>query len=77
MADTVRTTVYLSTEAAELLTQRAGPRGRGEYLSELILRDRGPLQFGQGVFERMSETMDQMAEGIERMERTLAAMDNG
>ena len=64
MADTVRTTVYLSTEAAELLTQRGGPRGRGEYLSELILRDTGPLQPGQGVFERMEDKLDRIAKRL-------------
>lgn len=60
MADTVRVTVYLEEDAAELLTQRARPRGRGAYLSELIRKDRGPLLPGQGVSERIEEKLDQL-----------------
>ena len=62
MADTIRTTIYLSVDASHLLTDRAGPRGRGEYLSELITRDRGPLQPGQGVSERIEERLGEVLE---------------
>ena len=67
MADTVRTTIYLSTQAADLLTERAGPRGRGEYLSDLILRDKGPLQPGQGISERIEEKLDRILMRLEAM----------
>lgn len=60
MADTVRTTIYLDTDAAELLTERASERKRGAYLSELIRRDRGPLLPGQGVSERIEEKLDRL-----------------
>lgn len=62
MADTVRTTIYLDADAAALLTERASERKRGEYLSELLRRDRGPLQPGQGVSERMEEKIDKLIE---------------
>jgi len=62
MADTIRTTIYLSTEASHLLTDRTGPRGRGEYLSELILRDPGPLLPGQGVSERIEGRLGEVLE---------------
>lgn len=60
MADTERVTVYLDADAAELLTQRAGARGRGAYISELIRNDRGPLLPGQGVSERIEEKLDKL-----------------
>ena len=62
MADTVRTTIYLDADAAALLTERASERKRGEYLSELLRRDRGPLQPGQGVSERMEDKIDKLIE---------------
>ena len=60
MAATVRVTIYLDAEADELLTQRAAPRGRGAYLSELIRNDKGPLLPGQGVSERIEEKLDKL-----------------
>ena len=65
MADTVRTTIYLSTDASHKLKDRTGPRGRGEYLSELITRDRGPLLPGQGVSERIEERLGEVLELLE------------
>jgi len=65
MADTVRVTVYLDPDADELLTQRAAPRGRGAYLSELIRNDRGPLLPGQGVSERIEEKLDKLIEKLD------------
>ena len=64
MADTVRVTIYLDADADELLTERAAPRGRGAYLSELIRNDRGPLQPGQGVSERIEEKLDKLIERL-------------
>ena len=64
MADTVRVTIYLDADADELLTERAAPRGRGAYLSELIRKDRGPLLPGQGVSERIEEKLDKLIERL-------------
>ena len=66
MADTVRTTVYLDSDAAQLLTERASERKRGEYLSGLLRRDKGPLQPGQGVSERIEEKLDKLIELLDR-----------
>jgi len=67
MADTVRVTFYLDPDADELLTQRARPRGRGAYISELIRNDKGPLEPGQGVLERIEDKLDNLRILAERL----------
>jgi len=65
MSDTIRVTVYLEPEAAELLTQRAGRRGKGEYISGLILGDTGVE--GEGVTERTAATVARIEAKIDQL----------
>lgn len=59
MSDKVRLVLHVDADAAALLDELTTPRGKGEYLSELVRRESKRLQTAEaGILERIEAKID-------------------
>lgn len=67
--------LHLSEQAAELLDKYCTPRGRGQFLSQLIVDyDRSQMD-GQGVIEALRRRVAQTSEEAAQAARALKAVE--